>query len=94
MRQGSAILDFGTAGQFNTDVSTVVMIGTELTLANKVRVFLSADRTTDNDEDAHVMALEMIDVSTDGCIKDGEFTVYGISDGSVTGQFKVRWIWE
>lgn len=28
------------------------------------------------------------------CIIDSQFNIYAISDGSVTGKFKVRWMWE
>lgn len=94
MYHGSAIIDFGSGSTRAYDVKLVVMLDAALTRANRVRVYMAADNTEDNDEDSHVMAASLVRLVTDGCIDDQQFTIWATSAGEVTGKFKARWNWD
>lgn len=88
---GTATIDFGTAGQWNTDTSVVVTGISAIQSGSYVEAYLQADSTADNDVDSHIIASSLIDFVVGAIIPGTGFTVYGISDGDVTGRFQVRW---
>lgn len=87
---GFTTIDFGAASSWNNDVQAIVTGQSLITSASTVEVYLQGDSTSDNDSDAHVIASSLVTMTAEN-ITTGGFTIRAMSDGDVTGTFKVRW---
>lgn len=88
---GKATIDFGAAGQWNVDVSTVVTGIPSILSTSYVEAYFQGDATADNDADAHLIASRLITVTAGSIVPGVGFTITAQTDGDVTGTFQVRW---
>lgn len=88
---GIATLNFGTAAQRNTDVSAAVTGVSGIQSGSYIEAYLQGDSTADNDADSHLIASELVNLAVGAIVPGVGFTIYGFSEGGVTGNFHVRW---
>jgi hypothetical protein len=93
MPVGSVLLDFGTAAQRQQDVSAAVTGQTAIAGNSVVEAWMMADSSADNDPDAHVMAASMVALVCRDVVAGTGFTIQALGDGTITGTFLVRWVW-
>lgn len=85
-----ATLDFGSG---DVVAQAVVTGQTQITSAAFIEAFLQGDTTADHTDTNHIVAASLISLAC-GSIVDGVgFTITGIAEQTMYGQFKVRWVW-
>lgn len=88
---GKATIDFGSSGQWNSDVSTVITGISAIQSTSYVEAYFQGDSTADNDSDSHLIASRLVSVTAGSIVPGIGFTITAQSDGDVTGTFQVRW---
>lgn len=93
INRGTAVLDFGTAAQKKTETSAVIGGQTYLPANALPRAYLIGTSTADNDEDSHIIASSLVSLVCGNIVAAASFTIFGFSDGDLTGQFRANWAW-
>lgn len=90
---GSTVVDFGSSSLKKNDVSVIVSGGIDVLATSSVQSFFMDDATADNNTDAHLIASRLVTLTCEKIMSGVGFTIRGMTDGDVYGQFNVRWQW-
>lgn len=90
---GTATMDFGTAAQRTVDASVVVTGQAGIVSGSKVEAYLMGNTSADNSPDEHIIARSMLALTCGDIVAATGFTIYGVADFDLVGQFTVQWVW-
>lgn len=94
MAVGTTTLDFGAASAKTRDTSVVVTGQTAILAGSKIEAWLMGSTTSDHSADEHIMAAQLLDITTSVAVAGVGFTIYGlVVNGTMHGQFTVQWVW-
>jgi len=90
--QGVTTIDFGATG--SDYLATVVTGQASISGTSDVEAYFMADSTTDNDEDAHNIAAQLVGLTAGSIVAGTGFTIYATCEDEIAcGTFKVRWVY-
>lgn len=89
--QGAVVIDFGPNA---TDRASVTVAGqATIGALSKVEAWFMAEASADHDEDAHILAANLMRLIVGSVVPGTGFTIHAVCEARASGKFNLQWVW-